>query len=210
MSKDLTLNRRDALSDLTHQPGVKHVYYGTQLENPNTLTLFVDWTSRDEQVKFTNSSSYSQYVERIKSLTTDNALPFSRYISFTPSSPSVSLSNAASSVTEVIITFYDATITPAEKEDMRGRLAKWMNLVSPEPGFRDWTSGWQIEQSGPTSESADKTPVVFVNLVGWESLEHHENFFKTDVFSQNIHLLKEAPKVIDGRIFHLFSREVKG
>ena len=44
---------KDTLNTLTEQKGFQRAYFGTELENPNTFRLFVDWDSVDAHIGFT-------------------------------------------------------------------------------------------------------------------------------------------------------------
>lgn len=47
---------QDTLNEVLSQDGAQRAYWGTQVESPNILMLFVDWDALDAHKKFIKSS----------------------------------------------------------------------------------------------------------------------------------------------------------
>lgn len=47
---------RDALGTVVAQPGAQRAIYGTELEDPTSLRLLVDWEKIEDHITFTKDS----------------------------------------------------------------------------------------------------------------------------------------------------------
>lgn len=188
------------------QDGVQRLFYSTQHESPNVLTIFVDWDDLQNHIDFTKSRVYGPFMKNLGSILDGEAVL--THVTFNPNPPAAALSGAGGAATECFLSYYDPAISDAEKQDVTGRVEKFLTHVQSTAGFRSVASGWQLEVS-PVPGKSDKAK-VFLVAIGWVSVDAHMKFRETDAFKNNISLIREAPKIVGTRLFHVHNQEAPG
>ncbi|KAN0092246.1 hypothetical protein V8E51_018093 [Hyaloscypha variabilis] len=166
------------------QDDIQGGYYGRQIENPNMLMLFVDWTCYEAHMKFVNSPEYGAFGQKVLSITDS---PYFHHLQSNPHPPSI-LGTAP--ITE-FTTFYD--VQPSYFDNLK-EFVKRLGREKVD-GYLGCAFGEVKEKivrhEDVGNEGVEKGNAV-VLLTGWESLEMHTRFEETGWFKENIGLLREG------------------
>ncbi|TVY85473.1 hypothetical protein LSUE1_G000171 [Lachnellula suecica] len=172
---------KQTLSTVSQQPGYLRAFWGCQLEDPSVLHLLIDWESLDAHNAFNASPAHDPFVKNIMPL-----LAGLHIHHFRPStSPSALIT--ASPIIE-FATFYDTT------DVFKSNLKKFFSTIDEAHvggGYEGNLYGEVVEEiaKGGAKEGQGKAMRL---LVGWQSREDHLKFRETELFRENIGLLREG------------------
>ncbi|TVY28969.1 hypothetical protein LHYA1_G001638 [Lachnellula hyalina] len=196
----------ETLATVAKQAGYQRSYWGRQLENPNIVVWLIDWESLAAHQTFMASPSYQPFAARLLPLTENVHLHH-----FTPSvfPPGI----IASAPVIEFATFYDT------KPVFVGNVRKFEGVLDQAKAKGDvdvdeYLGGvWGEDVRSRRSEekeglSADLLPPVIEDIakngasegkgrairlcLGWTSKEAHMKFRETQLFKDNIALLREG------------------
>jgi hypothetical protein len=107
-------------------------------------------------------------------------------------------------VVEVLRMFFPGNIDGAAKADVVARWNRFADKVLREPGASGpIAANWTLETNVEVPGQPDKQAVAFVALVAWASIERHMQCRDTQVFTDNIGILRELPGLIKLDMFHV-------
>jgi len=176
----------ETLATVAKQAGYQRSYWGRQLENPNIVVWLIDWDSLAAHQTFMASQSYQPFAARLLPLTENVHLHH-----FTPSvfPPGI----IASAPVIEFATFYDT------KPVFVGNVRKFEGVLDQAKAKGDvdvdeylgrvW--GEVIEDIAKNGASEGKGRAIRLCL-GWTSKEAHMKFRETQLFKDNIALLREG------------------
>jgi len=175
---------QETLRTVSQQEGYQRSHYGTELEDPSTLQLLIDWDSHESHLKFMNSPAYGPFGNRLGSIL--SSPPYLHHFEPTPFPPSI-LGTAP--VIEMA-TFYGT------EPSFLSNVEKFMDsLKGKAPGYVGHAFGPVVEEIEKT-EGEGKSKAVML-CIGWESKELHLKFRETEAFKENIHYLREGMKAAE-------------
>ncbi|TVY43477.1 hypothetical protein LOCC1_G003783 [Lachnellula occidentalis] len=191
----------ETLSTVSKQTGYQRSYWGRQLENPNIVLLLIgtfplpttsttstydtNWASLSAHQAFMNSPSYQPFTARLLPLTENIHLHH-----FTPSVFPPSVIGSAPVIE--FATFYD--IQPAV---IVGNTRKFQGVLDEAaergevPAYLGGVWGEVIEDIAKGGAEAGKGRALRLCL-GWTSKEEHMKFRETQLFKDNVALLREG------------------
>jgi hypothetical protein len=161
--------------------------------------MWIDWDSIDSHLKFMHSPSYTPFKSLLAEITTAIHLFHISPIPFPPSilgqAPCVEFA-----------TFFSAE--PGFLQNMEKLISELTKNKESVDGYFGSAYGESIEEVVKWSEigteeegkEGNKAKALTV-LLGWESKEHHERFRETELFKENVSLLREKNR--GAEIFHV-------
>ena len=198
---------KDCGNTIMQQDGFQQQRFGMEVENPNTLQLFIgirslnvihgklefllikypDWDSKKHHEDFMAAEHYKPFAKKFQSIMSED--PHLFHVDFQPDG---GLQAAMSGPVTEIATFYFDGGPP---DDARESCAKFIDICEKEGNVM--VSGWsygitheEIEREGVKGKGA-------VLTIGWESVQAHMDFRETKTFKDNIHLLRMTAKKIE-------------
>lgn len=107
------------------------------------------------------------------------------HANFAPHPPSAAVSGTRSPVTEVLTCFF-----ASKDSSVDGNAAQLFKVFAENAeGFKAAAGGWIIEDVEYNGEKRK----AYAAVLGWESVEAHMKFRDTQIFKDNIHLLRDGP-----------------
>jgi len=174
---------KDVCDVLSEQSGWQQIHFGTQIEHPDTLQMFIDWDSIEKHKEFEASAKYGPFLQRFSGVIAGP--PTIYHADFLPAD---ALARAtAAPVTEVVaLNFAGEAGVPSGT--MEALLKFRQSIIDANvPGFVDAAGGptyEEIEIDGTKGKAV-------IMAIGWESVEAHTKYRETSVFTENAHLLRE-------------------
>ncbi|KAG9191776.1 hypothetical protein G6011_10510 [Alternaria panax] len=192
------------LSTIAKQPGCQALYWGRQIENPDTVQMLVDWESIDAHKTFENTPAYQPFLSRImEKLVVSKPTIF--HVKF-PAEHSGSDSPFTMPVTECLNGFFSPDYPQNEYTSQFSKF-RAQAAEMPHSGAKGVTGGWSVEthQHKNLGEGADGK--LFAGFIGWSSLETHVEFRKTEDFMTITSLLRDGVKGMN--IWHVAFQQYK-
>ncbi|ORY58910.1 uncharacterized protein BCR38DRAFT_446992 [Pseudomassariella vexata] len=184
---------------LLEQPGCRRVRYSKQHEDAAKLVLFVDWEDVSSHELFVQSPGYGSFLANIAPLITAPPAPY--HVPFDPSPPtvldnfvSIASTSAAgkSAVAEVAHAYFPTgdEFTLQMQQDALIAVQQFIDetkeaLVAT-GGSGECAHGFALEEVEWKGEMCR----ALVLVLGWESIEAHMAFRKTEVFKEKVGLLR--------------------
>ena len=194
---------QDTLNTVLGQSGAQRAYFGTQVEDPSLLMLFVDWDSLEDHQRFINQSYYKPFVDKFLQIVEAPAL-FHAHL--TPHPPSAVLSDTSSPVTEFVAVHLNPTADRAKTEE---RVKKFVTEIEAKAeGNTASAGGWLVEEK-PLPKDESTQALVYVLLLGWTSVDAHNAYRQTQSFKDNVGLLRELPDLLEIQLVHVPLYEVQ-
>ncbi|EXJ66106.1 uncharacterized protein A1O5_10721 [Cladophialophora psammophila CBS 110553] len=190
------------LETILKQGGPLRMYSGAQVEHPNVHNLFIDWTSIGHHEKFIAWEGYKAFLDDAVSIC--EGPPNLYHVHFEPFPPTA----AFSEVTEFITIYFPANYSAEDQKTFHENMKKFGSIVQRDwEGCRGAAGGWVAEEleDPKTSEKAK----VYVELIGWESVDSHMKFRETQSFRDNLHLLRGAKDLKNVVMVHVAAKEFK-
>lgn len=178
---------KDCSTTISQQDGYHQMQFGMGLENPNTLQLAIDWTDKGKHEAFMKSDAYGPFFKTFGTIIGGDISLI--HVDFQPEGGATKAMGAP--VTEVATFHFDG----APPDDAYDSCKKFIEICEKEAEQKVY--GWSY---GITHEEIEKDGVKgkgAVLLIGWDSREDHMAFRETDVFKQNIQLLRQTAKGIE-------------
>ncbi|KAL2429858.1 hypothetical protein ABEF95_000891 [Exophiala dermatitidis] len=186
------------------QEGCQRLYWGRQVEHPSILTVFIDWDSVEHHEKFIACGTYKPFTDEVGAFLTGP--PRFYHVNFDPQPPTRALADGGPFATEFITIYFPTDYSADDQKVFEASLNKLVDVARKHSqGFKTSAGGWAVEQLDlPDGSSKAK---VFIALFGWESVEAHQKFRETQVFKDNIHLLRGAKDLKAVSVFHVLAKE---
>ena len=180
-----------SLHTISQQQGYQRAFYGRELENLSLVQLFIDWDSYEAHHNFVKSPTYGPFEKHLMTIM-DGDVDM-RHANFDPHPPSIAMGSATAPVTEVLTAY---VLEKSEKYAANSR--KFGEMIKSEAeGCKGVSSGWILEEVAPSSSTDGEKGHAYINVIGWESKEKHMQFRQTQVFKDNIHLLRTGTKGLE-------------
>ncbi|CAJ2510121.1 Uu.00g060210.m01.CDS01 [Anthostomella pinea] len=166
--------------------GMRQINFGSSVENPTDFQLMVEWDSLQSHKDFMASSTYGPFLDRFMSLV--DGEPKMMHADFKPEGNATKCLSAPA--TEIATFYFDGEPPSDYFENVK---------KATEGAFKDADGilGWAV---GTTHEEVAREGVkgkAAVLLIGWQSVDQHMAFRNTQVFRDNIHLLRGSAKRIE-------------
>jgi len=119
--------------------------------------------------------------------------------------------NPAVHATEVVFFYFPSTLTPPQRETIMTSVEKMRPVIEASEAMGVY-DGWALENDIVNPNAAAETEgeggegercQVFVNLVGWESVDAHMQFQGSEAFGRNIHHLLGVKEMRGTELFHV-------
>ena len=174
---------QETLSTIEAQEGYQRAYYGRQLEDTNVLMLFIDWANVDAHKQFIASPQYGPFKQKLGTIMEGVHL---HHINSIPHPPTII---GRAPCTEVAA-FFEAEQGFLEKVKEFGEV---LEKGKPD-GYLGYAYGSVIElvarHKDEGKEGVTKGAAVMA-LIGWQSREKHLKFRDSQLFKDNIWMLRE-------------------
>ncbi|KIX96646.1 uncharacterized protein Z520_07365 [Fonsecaea multimorphosa CBS 102226] len=181
----------------------QRIYAGAQVEHPNVHNFFIDWTSIGHHEKFTEWDGYKAFLD--DAVTQCTTPPDLYHVHFEPFPPS----KAFSEVTEFLNIYFPADYSAEDQKTFHENMKKFGGVITSNwEGCRGTAGGWVAEER-EDPKSGEKAR-VYVELIGWESVDSHMKFREQQAFKDNIHLLRGAKDLKNLVMVHVAAKEFKG
>ncbi|KAF3013075.1 hypothetical protein E8E14_010906 [Neopestalotiopsis sp. 37M] len=208
------LNFDDAAHRLTRtiaqQSGVACVRYARRHEDPLKGAMFIDWERLSDHKAFTEKDYYGPFLEVVRHLVDG---PLSIYhVPFAPHPPAV-LDNqdgrGRSKVAEVVHAYFPADLSPAQQREILAGVQQFVDVVKkpklPAGASGEHAHGFALEEVEFKGEKCR----ALVLVLGWDSVEAHHAYRKTEDFASKIPLLRNLPGLKGMDMWHVTNRETK-
>jgi len=184
----------ETLDTIKSQQGCKGVYWGRQIEHPDTAQLLVDWDTHAHHLQFIASPLYQPFLARAALLTTS---PPQIYHLKLPTQDAF-LRPCTAPVTECISLFFEPTYPTTRYDDNWQKFAEEGGKSATEA--QGLTGGWAVEGQR-SEEMAEKMEgredaKLFGAFIGWPSVQAHLAYREDPAFPKTIKHLREGPKVL--------------
>ncbi|KAK5126296.1 hypothetical protein LTR85_010532 [Meristemomyces frigidus] len=168
--------------------GMQQIQFGVRVEDPTVFHLMVNWETKKHHDDFAASDIYGPFFDRFKSLLDGNPIMFC-HADFKPNG---SLSKTFSAPVTEMAVFYFEGGPPDDYLEGVDKLSKLLDEQKPE-GFLSSSAGItyeEVEKDGIKGKAA-------VVTIGWQSVDQHMAFRNTQLFKDNIHLLRSSSKKVE-------------
>lgn len=184
---------KEIASTLSKQDGFQQVQFGMQIENPDTISLMINWDSIDSHKAFMSSSAYGPFFQSFASIIASP--PKIVHADFEPS-PSALAQALAAPVTEIATFYFDGS----EPSDYLSGVTKFRDVLEKEQshGYIGSAMGITHEQDLEKDGKKGKAAVV---AIGWKSVEDHLKFREHELFKENIGSLRNG--AVGAEIVHV-------
>ena len=181
----------EMLETASQQEGYQRAYYGRELEDPHLVQLLVDWDTFESHEKFMKSPAYGPFLEHLAQVFDGD--PTVHHVNFEPHPPSAAVGNSTAPITEVL------TVYLSEKDEAYAANSKKFGsiLLSHADACKGVSTGWLIENVTHPSLGDGKKGYAYVSVLAWESKEAHFAFRETQVFKDNINMVREGAKGVE-------------
>lgn len=177
--------------------GVQQIQFGTTVEKPDVFELHVDWNSLSHHKTFMATEAYQPFLKRF--LTIAGGAPSMLHVDFEPAGSYTKATSAP--VTEVATFYFGSKEAPADYLDGVRKFAEiFDDKEITSAGFLGAALGLSHEDNLKSpKEGLEGRAAVLV--IGWESVEAHMKVRETQLFKDNIHLLRNGVK--DAEVHHV-------
>lgn len=183
----------DVTPNLLHkQPGFQNGWMGTQLENQDTLSIFVEWASEEYRQGWAKTADHNTWVgtiapagdmKRLRIMTVKFTSPVAEALS--------------SPVVEVALWYFPADARPDSFTDNWNEFRRLADTSGKAHGLHADASGWV--QKFLMHQGEERS--AYCCVVGWESKEAHMAYRETDEFKSSIGKLRE--QTVGVEMFHV-------
>ncbi|KAK5459852.1 hypothetical protein LTS15_003981 [Exophiala xenobiotica] len=197
---------KDILATILAQDGVQRLSWGRQVENPGTLTMFIDWDSVDHHKKFMSTDAYGPFMQEVGSMVSGDLGMY--HVHFDPHPPTKALVDTSAHVTEFITAYFPKGYSAEDQKTFTDSMNKFVDVVgSTAEGFKAAIGGFVEEEL--TDPKSSEPCLGYVALIGWTSVEAHLKYRETQAFKDNIHYLRGAKDLQNVAVFHVPAKEVQ-
>jgi hypothetical protein len=200
----------ETLSTVLAQPGAQRAYWGTSVETPSFLRLFIDWDSVDAHKTFMSSPAYGPFGGKLMTLLSGVEGVYHAHM--TPNPPSKALGSSSSPATELLTAYFPTGYTSAQQDAFSANFAKLASIMEMEGqgAYLTASGGWCVEDEVVNPANAEVKGKAFFGAIGWKSVQAHLDFRSTEAFQKNIHLLRGAEGLLGVHVEHYVGTEVGG
>lgn len=174
-----------AMQTLASQPGCTCVRWGMQVEHPDVVQLAIDWDDISSHQAFMTSVPYGPFLESIGALASDAPRVF--HLRIPPNSAPLD-----APTTECLTMYFPPDFAAATYD---ASWKKFLDAAAEEsakaPGtFHGIAGGWSVETH--EHETVGKEAKAFGGFIGWQNVEAHHEFRKTEAFPGIVKWLREG------------------
>lgn len=192
----------DAWKAVVDQPtGPWRVYWGVEEENPRTAWGFFDFASVEEHQKFAQEHG-ADIVKDFEQVFVRDSASFTKHVCTQPYPPSA----LRAPVTEIMLAYFPSDLAPEGRTAANLRMAAFADKALAQ--CEDVVAvnfGWGLETDFPV-RGGHETGCVLVAFIGWPSIDAHMRFRETQVFKDNVGLLRDMEGMIKLAMFHIKCR----
>jgi len=178
------------LSTIADQPGCQKVFYGRQVEHPDTLQGCINWDSLASHQAFEASPAYGPFMESVEKLIAGEPTLYHTTMPLT----TPFAGPATAPTTELVSLYFELSYPQADFDASWAEFARLFNENAK--GFHGCAGGWSIEEVEREDIEGGKAR-VFLAALGWDSVEAHMAFRETPTFKEAIPLLRGGAKAIE-------------
>jgi hypothetical protein len=115
-----------------------------------------------------------------------------------------------SPATEIMFAFFPADISRADQDAVSAQLQEFSDKALAKcPDVKSVSSGWGIETDFPVRGGEEgQKGALLTAMIGWPSVDAHMKFRETDVFKDNVGLLRNLKGMVKIAMFHVSCRTV--
>ncbi|KAK4549275.1 hypothetical protein LTR36_007734 [Oleoguttula mirabilis] len=179
---------KSAFDTLNTVDGMQQIQFGPRVEDPTAFVLMVNWDSKKHHEDFTATDAYGPFFKNVMSIVDGAPLMFV-HADFKPEG---SLSKTFSAPVTEMAVFYFEGGPPSDYLEGVEKLNKVLEEHTPE--------GLLSSSAGITYEDVEKDGIkgkAAIVTIGWQSIESHMAFRSSQVFKDNIHLLRSTSKKVE-------------
>ncbi|KAH6675474.1 hypothetical protein B0J14DRAFT_586569 [Halenospora varia] len=178
---------KETLMTVSQQPGYQRAHYGRQLENSTQVILLIDWDTLKSHQDFIDNPIYGPFTDKLAPLMEGITM---HHIVSNPFPPTL----AGKAPVIECCTVFDVKSTFLEDN-----LAKFTNALdtSNVQGYLGNVTGEIVEELEWKGKKGNAVKL----LIGWTSKDEHMKFRDSQVFKDNIGLLREGNGGIE--MFHV-------
>ncbi|KAI8997939.1 hypothetical protein BC832DRAFT_595383 [Gaertneriomyces semiglobifer] len=180
--------------------GPYRVYYGGEVEDPTKIWGFFDFESVEDHDNFAKTFG-GEAVKELPNILASSEFG-SKHVNFNPSPPTA----LKAPVTEILLAYFDPNLSQPAKDTATSKLTQFFkNALNKCPDCQGVNFGWGIENDFPVRGGAveGQKGSILVALIGWPSVEAHMKFRDTEVFKENVHLLRGWEGNLAMTMFHV-------
>ncbi|KAL1800735.1 hypothetical protein ACET3X_001077 [Alternaria dauci] len=195
---------QSTLSTIAQVPGCKALYWGRQLENPDTVQMVVDWESIDAHEAFVKSPEYQPFISKIgEELITEEPKIF--HVKFT-ADRSTSDNPFTMPVTECLNGYFPPDYNQDEYTSQFSKFRAEAATV-PQSGASGIAGAWSVEPHQHESLGEGVDGKLFAMFIGWPSKEAHMEFRETEDFKRVAPFLRTGLKAM--KVWHVAFQQYK-
>ncbi|KAI4664885.1 uncharacterized protein J4E79_003184 [Alternaria viburni] len=193
------------LSTIAKQPGAKALYWGRQIENPETVQMAVEWESIEDHRTFEKTPGYQPFLATIMEKLASGDDPTIFHVNF-PAAHTRSDNPFTMPVTECVNAFFAPDYSQAE---YTFQFSTFRTLATeiPNAETKGVIGGWSVEPHQHESLGVGVDGKLFAAFFGWPSVEAHMEFRKTEEFGKLIPYLRSGPKGL--KVWHVAFQQYK-
>ncbi|KAF6797508.1 hypothetical protein CSOJ01_12986 [Colletotrichum sojae] len=174
---------KDWLYHFASQPGASRIHWGKAIERPEQQWLFVD---------------------------VDEAPPTLIIAREPRGRPLAACRPAEAPVTQVLMLFFPSDLDDADMDWLTIQFEQFKTkALDQAPDCRGVAYGWSTDSDVPVMGQPGWTGTVLMAFIGWPSVEAHMAFRQTELFRENIGLLKGMEDLIELDYFHLLCKSLE-
>ncbi|RYN63071.1 hypothetical protein AA0117_g12831 [Alternaria alternata] len=187
---DLTASRNEAraawdsaMDTVAKQPGVLSLYWGLQIEHPNTMQMIVEWDAVASQTAFTAGPEYLPFVNSLKDVLCG---PPSLSNIFLPAASTSDDDPFVQPVTEIMKAYFPPS-SASSTVSSNTHFSQFQAAVGkiPHLAVKGIVGGWSlVMENGSSSEDIKGQP--FAAFIGWPNVEAHEASLKREEFEKAV------------------------
>lgn len=197
---------KDAMNKLLTPDGARRVHWGKVLENPSWVRVFIEWDSLEHCMEFHPTDAFASFAEKTMTVFSDKILVAHAHLEYFHGTACEAFNAPA---TELLSIFFPADYTDAQAEVFEAGMRRFLQQLMPEAeAARGAAGGWVTEVVPPDPSWPSTNRKTYFLCIGWASVEDHMKARYTQVFKENIHLIREADGFQDLLNMHFHGQEV--
>lgn len=126
---------------------------------------------------------------------------------FTPFPPRRTLNMAYSPVVEIVTVYFPANIPKTSQDKIASDIRKFRDVLEGPGGCNASAGGWVLEEV--TTPGGEEKGKAYIMMLGWDSVEAHNEFIKTPIVQEHVYLMMDLPGPIGRNMCHVSLTEVE-
>ncbi|MCJ1479458.1 hypothetical protein MMC13_008144 [Lambiella insularis] len=184
---------RQALKQELAAPGAQYAYYGQAIEKPELVFVFVGWATIEDLQKWTSSAAHT--ASPVHDLISGPASTL-----HVPLDPAPALGvHPAVHVSELVFNYFPADLSAPQIASIMTSVDQMRPVMARSESLCVFDA-WAL-QDAPVPGRAERGK-VFVNVVGWESVEAHGRMTASEDFTAHIHHLLGITDMLASELYH--------